>query len=45
MSYIELIDLWLPFTTIVFMYFTKSWFFPEKRKNDSIRNDNTESGV
>jgi len=36
MSYIEQLDLWLPFTIIVFMHFTKSWYFPEKRKNDCI---------
>jgi hypothetical protein len=41
MSYIQQLDLWLPFTIIVFMRFTKFWCFPEKRKIDSIRKDNT----
>ena len=34
MSYIERIDLWLPFTIIVFMHLTKSWFFQRKEKTN-----------
>jgi len=42
MFYIEQIDLWLPFTVVVIMKITKSWYFPEKRKTNPIRKDNTE---